>query len=63
MSGKNSIQDLSEPKKAELLDIFILMSMQNFMLNSVEHEKSFTTSGPVQQKPGGHRYKITDADN
>ena len=27
MSGKNSILGLSEPKKAEFLDIFILMSM------------------------------------
>ena len=27
MSGKNSILDLSEPKKAEFIDIFILMSI------------------------------------
>ena len=27
MSGKNSILGLSEPKKAEFLDIFILMSI------------------------------------
>ena len=40
MSRKNSILGLSEPKKAEFLDIFILTS------NSVEHEKSFITSGP-----------------
>ena len=33
-------------KNAEFLDIFILMSILNFMLNSVEHEKSFITSGP-----------------
>ena len=33
MSGKNSILGLSEPKKAEFLDIFILMSIYNFMLN------------------------------
>ena len=46
MSGKNSILGLSEPKKAEFLDICILMSIQNVMLNSVEHEKSFITSGP-----------------
>ena len=46
MSGKNSILGLSEPKKAKFLDICILMSIQNFMLNSVEHEKSFITSGP-----------------
>ena len=40
MNGKNSILGLSEPKKAEFLDSFILMSISNFMLNSVEHEKS-----------------------
>ena len=33
-------------KKAELLDIFILASILNYMLNSVEHGKSFITSGP-----------------
>ena len=33
-------------KNAEFLDIFILMSIKNFMLNSLEHEKSFITSGP-----------------
>ena len=38
MSEKNSILGLSECKKAECLDIF--------MLNSVEHEKSFITLGP-----------------
>ena len=32
-SGENSILGLSEPKNAEFLDIFILMSIQNFMLN------------------------------
>ena len=47
MSGKNSILDLSEAKKGESFDILILMSIYNFMLNSVEHEKSFITSGPV----------------
>ena len=45
MSEKNSILGLSEPKKAEVIYIFILMSIYNFMLNSVEHEKSFITSG------------------
>ena len=45
MSGKNGIQDLSEPKKkAEFLDIFILMSIK--MSCSTEHEKSFITLGP-----------------
>ena len=48
MRGKNSILGLSEPKKAEFLDSFILMSIYNFMLNSVEHEKSFIISGPGQ---------------
>ena len=46
MSGGNGILGLSEPKKAEFLDIFILMSILNCMLNLVEHEKSFITSGP-----------------
>ena len=50
MSGKNSILDLSEPKKAEFPDIFILMGILNFMLNSVEHEKSFITSGPCVKR-------------
>ena len=46
MSGKNSNLGLSEPKKAEFLDIFIFRSIYNFMLNSVEHDKKFITSGP-----------------
>ena len=33
MSGKNSILDLSEPKKAEFLDIFLFRCIYNFMLN------------------------------
>ena len=33
MSRKNSILGLSEPNKAELFDIFILISILNFMLN------------------------------
>ena len=45
MSRKNSILGLSESEKAEFLDIFILMSLLNFRLNRVEHEKSFITSG------------------
>ena len=32
-SMKNSIQGLSEPEKAEFLDILILMKIQNFMLS------------------------------
>ena len=31
MSGKNSILGLSKPKKAEFLDILILMSISNFI--------------------------------
>ena len=42
MSGKNSILGLSElKKKAEFLDIFILMHAQ--LLNGVEYEKRFKT--------------------
>ena len=33
---------LSEPEKTEFLDIFILVSIQNFMLNWVEHEKKYS---------------------
>ena len=33
MSGKNSDLVLPEPKKAEFLDTFVLMSIENFMLN------------------------------
>ena len=33
MSRTDSILGLSEPKIAEFLDIFILMSIRNFMLN------------------------------
>ena len=33
-------------ENAEFLDIFILMSIWNFMLTWVENEKSFITSGP-----------------
>ena len=39
MNRKNRILDLSEPKKAEFLDIFIIMSILN-------HEKCFISSGP-----------------
>ena len=34
-------------KNVEFLDIFILMSILNFMLNWVEHKKSFITSEPL----------------
>ena len=43
MSGTNCILGLSDAKTAEFLDIFILMSIYNFML---EHAKSFIASGP-----------------
>ena len=33
-------------QNAEFLDIFILLSIQNFMLSCVEHDKSFITSEP-----------------
>ena len=49
MSGKNSILGLSELKKAKFFYIFILMCILNFMLNCVEHGKSFITSGPELQ--------------
>ena len=46
-NAKNCILGLSEPKRRpNFLIFFILMSIQNFMLNCVEHEKSFITSGP-----------------
>ena len=41
MSGKNSILGLSEPKKAEFLDIFILMCS-----TELSTKKGFITSGP-----------------
>ena len=54
MSGKNSILGLSEPiKKAEFLDICILMS-------SAEHEKSFITSGPGIMAPSDTRSDIAE---
>ena len=46
MSKKNIIFCLYESKKTEYLVIFILMSILNFMLSCVEHERSFITSGP-----------------
>ena len=33
-------------KMLTVVGILIFMSRKNFMLNSVEHEKSFITSGP-----------------
>ena len=46
MSELNSILGLSEPEKAELLDMFILMGIQNFILSRAEHGKSFIISRP-----------------
>ena len=43
MSRKNNILGLTELKNADFLDISILMSILNFMLNE---KKSFITSGP-----------------
>ena len=34
-------------KMPTIVGILTFMSRKNFMLNLVEHEKSFTTSGPV----------------
>ena len=34
-------------KMPTIVGILIFMSGKNFMLNRVEHEKSFITSGPV----------------
>ena len=34
-------------KMPTIVGILTFMSMKNFMLNSIEHEKSFITSGPV----------------
>ena len=47
MSRKNSIVGLSEPEKAEFLDIFILMSIKTSCLANLSMKKSFITSGPV----------------
>ena len=46
MSGQNSILDLSEPKKAEFLDIFFTCEHLKFHAQLCETEKSFITSGP-----------------
>ena len=39
MSGKNSILDLPEPKKTEVLDIFILVSIYNICSAELRMEK------------------------
>ena len=44
---ENSILGLSEPKKAESLDIFILITSKISCSAGLSIEKSFITSGPV----------------
>ena len=48
MSGKNIILDLTGPVGGgyEFLGVFILMSIQNFMVNWVGRGRSFIISGP-----------------
>ena len=45
MSRKNSILGLYEHKNPEFLGSFKLMTIKNFMLNWVEHEKNFYNLG------------------
>ena len=54
---ENSILGLSEPKKAELLDIFILITSKISCSAGLSIEKSFITSGPVisSLEPKAHR--------
>ena len=40
-------------KMPTIVGILTFMSRKNFMLNSVEHEKSFTTSGPDHRRRRG----------
>ena len=47
MSGKNSILGLPEPEKCWISLYFHTYEQLNFILNWVEHEKNFITSGPV----------------
>ena len=47
-------------KMPTIVGILIFMSRKNFMLNSVEHEKSFITSGPDESCWGRCRDKILD---
>ena len=46
VSRKNSILGYLSLKKAEFLDICILLSILNFMLSLVEHENNVVTSWP-----------------
>ena len=46
MSGKIAFLAHLNLKIAKFLDIFILLYILMFMLNGVEHEICFTTSGP-----------------
>ena len=43
------ISQLINMKMPTFVGIFIFISRENFMLSSVEHEKSFITSGPDVQ--------------
>ena len=45
MSGKNNIFGLPEPVETKFLDIFIRMSILNFMLSWDEHENYFFNLG------------------
>ena len=44
-------------KMPTIVGILTFMSRKNFMLNSIEHEKSFITSGPGLQS--FHKIKVT----
>ena len=45
-------------KMSTIVGILTFMSRKNFMLNSVEHEKSFVTSGPELREL--NTYKLTN---
>ena len=62
MNRKNSIIRLSEPKNAEFLAIFILMS--DFYTSSsaeLSMKKGFITSRPGSNPPGGDVISVTDS--
>ena len=46
MSGKNNMLGLTEAKKAEFLDMFILMSIKTSCSKELSMKKVFVTSGP-----------------
>ena len=47
-------------KMPTIVDTFIIISRENFMLSWIEHEKSFITSGPDQtaRMLGAHVRKL-----